>query len=460
MVPTRLSRWGHRWAQAVTLVILVNLVLVLFNLTYIPLRQIYLRYLPSVVRIYDPVKGIEPHPVTQSYLKAIAQVRSQVQQFGLESATTQAALTNLQQLSTPLVEENPFLGSGQAANFARLKRRMQQYTDTTSAQAAFDQFWQREYLSQIGWESVDEFLLTQIEPLLQQNYFRETLPTGQYIDEFWRLDLFFILFFGGELLLRTLIISRQRQDVSWSDALARRWYELPLLLPFWRWLRLLPAAVRLHRTQLFNVEDLLSQATHEPAAYLSDRVSKYLIVRLINQTQISVQEGNLLSGLKADPNRINIGDPEKFDRITDRLVQLIVLRVMPQVKPDLELLLRHSLQQALRGNELYDGLVQIPGFNALPQEAVEGIADYLAQATCDVLANSYSDYEGRILLDQLSQDFRHALGSELQTDTNSQELRLLLSDLLEELKINYIQGSQRHDPETTLQEVDTLHRTP
>lgn len=451
--------WKQTWARGVCFVILVNLVLVLFNSTYVPVRQLYLQYLPSIVRFYDPVKGIEPHPVTQSYLADVVALRSQVARSGLKSSATQSVLENLQRQSIALVEENPFLASGRVASFARLKRRMQGFTDSTSAQAAFAKFWQADYLNQVGWPQADRFLADEIEPLLRRNYFREILPTGQYVNEFWRIDLFFILFFGSELLLRTLIVSRSQLDTSWGDALARRWYELPLVLPFWQWLRILPAAVRLNRTGLINVEKLLNQATREPAAYLSDRVSKYLIVRLISQTQASVKDGTLLSAFGPQPGQSSIGAPDKVDQITDRIVQLVVMRVMPTVKPDLEDLLRHSLHRALAGSQIYDGLLQIPGIDVLPREALDSIADYLSQATCDVLADSYADEEGRVLVDQLSYDFRRALGKELQDSANSEELQSLLSDLLEEFKLNYIQQSQQNDPENTLQEVDSLHQT-
>lgn len=456
--PSRWQRWGRCWSQGITLVIVFNLVLVLFNLTYVPLRQLYLQYLPQVVQVYDPIKGIEPHPVTQSYLATMGQLRSQIAESGLTSATTQDTLAKLREYSVTLVDENPFLASGQITSFARLKRRMRRFTGAESAQLAFNQFWRADYLMQIGWPLANQFLQQEIAPLLQQNYFRETLPTGQYIDNFWRIDLFFIGIFGAELLLRTLAISRVREEVSWGDALARRWYELPLLLPFWRWLRLLPAAVRLHRTRLLNVEKLMGQITHEPAAYLADRVSKYVMVRLINQTQTSVRDGTLMATWNPD-SHTRIGDPDKLDRLSDRLLQLILLRVMPTIKPNLEELLRHSMQGALTRSQLYDGLRQLPGFATLPTEALDGVADYLAQATCDVLADSYTDQEGRMLLDHLSRDFRQALAAELREDANAAELQTLLFDLLEELKVNYVQRSEQYDPEATLQEVDELHES-
>jgi hypothetical protein len=450
--------WSLRWGRTVTLVICLNLLLVFFNLTYIPLRQIYLHYIPALVEVYDPVKAIEPQPVTEKYLSEIAAARSHIAQSGLTSETAQTSLARLRQQSATLIAENPFLASGRITVFARLKRRMGQFTGAESAEQAFQQFWQVDYLKSVGWPQANHFLQVKIVPLLQQNYFRETLPTGQFVDEFWRIDLIFILFLGGELLIRTFILSRIRQDVSWGAALARRWYELPLVLPFWRWLRFLPAAVRLHRTQLLDVEHLIGQVTYEPAAYLSDRVSKFALVRLINQTQTSIQQPGWLNGWSQNGRDEANSSLDKFDQITDRLLQLVALRVMPSLKPDLEQLLRHSLRQALVGSEFYSSLQQIPGVDAIPGEALDNLSKYLAQASCDVLANSYTDPASRVLLDQLNRDFRLTLGQELRSTTNSKELRHLLAELLEELKIAYIQRSEQDDPKTTLQEVDVLDK--
>jgi hypothetical protein len=450
--------WSRRWGRFVTLIIGLNLLLVFFNLTYIPLRQIYLNYVPALVERYDPVKAIEPQPVTEKYLTEIAAARSHISQSGLTSEATQISLADLRQQSKTLVAENPFLASGQVTAFARLKRHIQQFTGTQSAEQAFQQFWQADYLKTVGWPQADQFLQRKIVPLLEQNYFREALPTGQFVDEFWRIDLAFMLFFGTELLVRTFILSRVRQDISWGAALARRWYELPLVLPFWRWLRLLPAGIRLHRTQLLDVENLVGQVTHEPAAYLSDRVSKFALVRLINQTQASVQQPGWFNSWPQNAHGGGNGGLDKLDQITDRLLQLVALRVMPSVKPDLEQLLRHSLRQGLTGSELYSGLRQLPGVESLPEEALDNLSKYLAQASCDVLANSYTDPQSRVLLDQLNRDFRHTLGQELRSTTNSEELRQLLAELLEELKVNYIQRSEQDDPKTTLQEVDALDK--
>ncbi len=455
MQRNRLQRWAQFWNRGVTLIILVNLILVLFNMTYISLRGIYLDYLPFVVQHYDAMKGIEPHPVTQNYLDTVDQLRSQVAQTGVSSPETAEILADLRAQSENLITENPFLAADQTATFAKLNRRMRGYTQTLSAKSAFETFWQPDYLLDRGWGKINAFLREQIEPLLERNYFRETLPTGQFVDNLWYIDGFFMAFFAGELLLRTFIISRYRQELTWGDAIARRWYEVALVIPVWRWLRIIPAAVRLHRTGLINVERLLGQITHEPAAYLSERASKYLLVRLVNQTQDSVQKGTLFSD--SGENKIVVGDRNKLDRIIDQVIQITVLNVMPVIKPDVEQLLRYSMQGALTRTDLYSNLQQIPGFSAMPASALDSLSNYFAQATCDVLAESYTDEQGRELFEQLSRNFRYALAQELQVAPTASTMQTLLTDLLEELKVNYIQQSDLHDPELMLDQVERLH---
>ena len=58
--------WDFRliWDVLMVWVALTNLTLILFDLTYLMLRPYYLDFVPVVTRVYDPVKGITPHPLT------------------------------------------------------------------------------------------------------------------------------------------------------------------------------------------------------------------------------------------------------------------------------------------------------------------------------------------------------------------------------------------------------------
>lgn len=450
--------WGKRWHQFTALLAAANLLLVLFDLSYLPLRDVYLHHLPAIVRQYDPVKSIEPHTDTQRYLDTVAMLEQDLFRLELRSPPLRDRLADLRQQSRNLLTENPFSAANKFGTFAKLKRRMASHLNTPSAQQAFATFWSADYLERVGPQTALSFFQQKIEPLLAVNYFRTIDENGQFVDRFWHIDLYFILFFALEFLGRTFLASRRYDDLNWPDALLRRWYDALFLLPFWRWLRVIPLSVRLHKSGLANMERILAQATHEPAAYLADRVSMFLMVRLLNQTQEAVATGEAARMLLEPQNYVQVSEIDKIDAISDRLLQLAIYKVIPQVQPNLEALLRHSLRGAFKQSDFYQMLQQIPGLAALPAEVTEQLADYLAQATYDVLASSYADLEGRELFEHLANNFKRALKEELQDEATQQELQSLLADLLEELKLNYVRSSSDNNPEATLAEAEQLRQ--
>lgn len=272
----------------------------------------------------------------------------------------------------------------------------------------------------------------------------------------WQIDRCFAVFFGLEYLRETWLLSRQCSSLTWPQAMQRRWYNLLLLLPFWRWLRLIPAAVYVHRSGLVNVEAAITHITHEPIAYLADRVSMFMLVRLVNQTQDAVEQGDAARLLLQSENYIHVGGSDTLDAISDRLLQLTFGQVVPQLQPELEILLQQSLSSTIKGSDIYKTIEQVPGVSVLPLDLTNQLADTLAQSTYDVLTTSYQDPTNRQLFDQLAQSFKRVLRQELSQSSTQQELQHLLSDLLEELKLNYIQRSTQRDSEATLQEVNQL----
>ena len=444
------------WSKLVALMALANLLLVLFNVSYIPLRDVYLRELPSLVQIYDPIKSIEPHPDTTRYLNTVDLLTEQISETGLESSSTEKLLAQLRQQSSNLLAENPFSVANKFGTFAKLKRRMEYHLNTISAQEAFAQFWSKDYLSEVGLSGALTFFEQKIRPLLAVNYFRTVDENGQFMDQFWKLDLYFGIFFALEFLSRSLWTARRESGISWGDAMLRRWYDLLMLLPTWRWLRIIPVSVRLHQSRLINLERILAQVTHEPAAYLADRVSLFLLVRLINQTQEAVETGEVARAILEPEGYIQVSDINKVDAISDRILELAIYKVLPQIQPDVEALLRHSLKETLQQSDFYQGLQKLPGLKVLPVEVTEQLAEYLAQSVYEIVINSYSDLEGRELFDGLAQNFKEALRKELQNKDTKSELQILLSELLEEMKLNYVQNSVEKDAEATLSEAEQM----
>ncbi len=444
--------------RTIAIVAFLSLLLGLLNLSYIPLRDIYLRYFPSLVAQYDPVKGIEPHPQTQLYLATVDRLQEQIGTTGLTSPDAEKILQDLRQQSLELIEEDPFLVSGKLGSFAKIKRKIVDRTHASSAKQALIAFWSLDYLGDRNLNSELTFFDRQIRPTLYANYYRETDDNGQYIDNYWQIDLGFILFFGVDFIVRTFVLSRRIQKISWLDAMLRRWYDLFLLIPVWRWLRVIPVTIRLHRAQLIDLEYIIAQVTHEPAAYLSDRVSEFVAIRLLSQAQTSIEQGEVARALFQPQNQIRLNDVNEIEEITDRLLKLTIYQVLPQVQPELQSVLNYSLNSAFKESAFYDLLRQIPGVENLPQDGIESLSNYLSQTVCDVLADSYADEEGKQRFDRLASEFQKKLKQEIQEKETIEELQQLLTDLLEEVKLNYVRKSEKIDPEATLSEVDRLHQ--
>ena len=75
-----------------------------------------------------------------------------------------------------------------------------------------------------------------------------------------------------------------------------------------------------------------------------------------------------------------------------------------------------------------------------------------------VLADSYADDEAKQILEGFTDRFKGVLQRELQADATQSELKGLLTNLLEEVKVNYIQRTNQRDPKQTMSEVDQLNQ--
>ncbi len=442
---------GNWWKNFIAVVAVINLVLVLFDLSYIPLRDVYLKHIPAVTA-YDSVKSIEPHPVTQRYLNTVDILETHLQKSRLQANSTASIFASLRQQSIDILTENPFSSANKFSTFATLNRRMEYQMDTLSARKSFTEFWTQDYFNQVGSEEALSFFDSKIRPLLEVNYYRVIDENGQFIDRFWFIDLGFVIFFILELLARTFWVSRQQDNISWWDAILRNWYDGLYLLPIWQWLRVIPVAVKLHRSSYMNTERILEQVTYEPVVYLANRVSMFLMVRLINQTQEAIETGDAVSSLLQPKDYVKVGEVDNFDAITDRVLKLVIYRVLPEVQPDVEVFLQHSLKNSLKESDFYQVLKNIPGMNMIPAELSEQLADYIAETAYEILASSYADTQGRLLFENLTDNFRVALRKQLQDKQLQQELQPLISDLLEELKLNYIKRAKQENSEATLDE--------
>ncbi len=451
------------------LVAIGNLSLVLFDITYIPWRDFYFRQLPVITKIYDPFKGIQPHRDTQKYLETLEELKIQVVQTGLQSPQVAAKLQEINNLTAKMIDEDPFRVASKSGALEKIKDRMRDRAPNPqdSAKQSFTTFWSQNYLNKKGWQQEITWFDAKIKPLIATNYYRTMGENGDFTDNFWQIDLPFMALFAIEFLARTYFISRRHPSVNWRSAMLWRWYDIFLFLPFWRLLRVLPVIIRIHQAKMPDLQPIRTQISRGFVANFAQELTEVVVIGLINQMQQSITTGELARQLFQSPKHryLDINNINEIEAIATHLVQITVYKVLPQLQPDLEALLRYNIELFLKQSPLYQGWKQVPGLGNLPAQLAEQLVAELSKLVTLGPQDAYEAFKiasedpvGTKLSSQLVQHFGQALGAELQQQQTLQEIQLLLSDFLEEFKINYIQRLSDEDFEKILEQAKELQR--
>jgi hypothetical protein len=437
----------------------VNLCVILFDLSYVPWRDFYLRKLPQITKIYDPIKGIEPYRDTKNYLETVKALEEQVRQIGLQSPQVNSRLEEIRRLSNEMIDTNPFAGVNKSGTLEKIKNRIRDRISKKSAKQSFATFWSQPYLSQNGWDQEISFFNQRIRPLIASNYYRQIGENGEFVDNFWIIDLPFVILFGLELLGRTFFLRRQHPGLSWLEAVLWRWYDLFLLLPFWRYFRILPVIVRLDQAQLLNLHPVRQQINQGVVANFAEELTEIVVVRVINQVQGSIRRGELTRWLSQQENLrpyIDINNVNEVEAIAGLLVKTIVYQVLPDIQPAIVAILRHNIQTVFHQVPVYRNLQNLPGIGQAQTQLSEQLATQITTNLYKTLVSAVEDPVGAKLTSQLVQSFSDALGSEIKEKHILSEIQSLLFDFLEEIKLNYVQRFSQEDIDQIIEQTRKL----
>ncbi len=432
-----------------------------FDISYLYARDFYLQAIPSLTQLYDPIKGIKPHPSTRNYLQQVENLEAQVVASGLKSPEVENQLAQLSRLSTQIIEDNPFAVADKSSSLEKIQEEMRQRTGMNSARDALTEFWNPDYLEKAGWREEIGFWNSEILPLIQANYYRDINKYGKFIDYFWLIDLPFVLIFALNFLSRTFQTSRRNPQLNWLEAMLRRWYDIFLLLPFARWLRVFPVTVRLYQAELLNLDPFKAQINRDFAVGFAQEITEMVGIQVIEQMQNSIQKGDVARWLFQPESRrpyVQINNQSELQVITARLVKVSIYDVLPQIKPDITALIQHTIQSTLYETPVIGQLQQFPGLNKLPHQLVEQLAANLTKSAYATLVKALEDPVGGEVTTRLLKNFREALENELQKRHNLQELEQLFVDMLEEIKINYVKNIAEGGIEKTVEEVENIQR--
>ncbi|PSF38986.1 hypothetical protein C7H19_02730 [Aphanothece hegewaldii CCALA 016] len=495
--PKRKSRLNLWFEQIMVILILLNYLLVLFDLSYVPYHDFWqqgklqvvfqtpflninvpeqpIQVLPfNITNQYDWVKGIAPHRESVQYLAKVDELNNILnQQMDVYSADSQNLkklteeseyiFADLRTLSEEMIKQNPFEVANKTGTLERIKNRMRQHiyeTTQSSADTAFQIFWSRDHFINEGFRKELDFFEQEIRPLIQTNYFRPLGENGKPLNHFWLLDLPFITIFFLEFLMRSWIISRHYQGVTWFEAMLWRWYDIFLFLPILQPLRIIPLTIRLNQAKLINLQQLKRQASRGFVAILAEDLIPIVVIRVINQIQASISQGEIQKFLRQRRHQEHqINDYNEIAEIFKLFFQITVHKIIPKIKPDAEALLKYNFEKALAQSSMYQHLQLLPGMKNLENQIGEQFSTQLYQAFSETLIEmAKDDPKFNQLLEQLLQTFNQTMEIELQGQKSINQLETLVTEFLEEFKINYVKPLSAEDLEIILEQTRILRQ--
>lgn len=450
---------GWLWLERImALLALLNFLLVIFDLSYIPFRDMYLRSYPELTVWYgENFKGIEPDTFTEHYLATVVQLDEQVSQTGLTSPAAQEILADLRRQSEAMIDENPFQIAEKSGTLEQIKAKMRDRISTDSSQQAFNQFWSQPYLSNAGYAQELQFFNTEIRPLIETNYFRRIAFDGKPVNDFIRIDIWFIAIFAIDLLIRSFFLRRRYSNLTWRDAILWRWYDLLLLIPFssvrlptLRLIRIIPVAIRLDEARLVNLHPLRASISRFVISQVAIELTEVILVRVIDQMQNVIRSGEAKTWL-VDPHKqrqyIDINEVNELDVITQQLTTLLVNQVLPQIKPELDTVVNHSIQRTMNLAPGYESFRHLPGIGNLPNQISQRIVAQTSASLYHGLKNALENPQENPDMKALINKLTLTLRKEIQQDEAVDEIEAMTIALLEEIKINYIRRLSQEDYE-------------
>ncbi len=418
----------------------VNLLLVFFDATYLmrvpftglTMRDVYLTYGPPelhargddgeydpLLLIYDDVKGIKPHRFTVSYLDTVDRAEELLAAGDVRSAAP--VLDELRNLSAEMVNDDPFQIARKSGTLEMIKNRMRAHMDNESGKDSFREFWSVEHLTEERVVSEIAWFEAEIRPLMEQNYFRWIGEDGEPTDFFYRYDLWFVLFFLVDFLVRWVHAIATKRYRLWYVFVVRHWYELFLLIPvqhaaWFRMLRVIPFLYRMGDNGFLPDSGLAPQIIHENAGIIAEEISGMVLLNILRQSKGIVENRGLKEILTASEE----GVLDEVQEFLESQTELISKKVVPQIQPQVSDLVAMSIDASMQ--------------KELNSPLAVALKPVLANVHAHVrmgLESSMNSPEGVKRLSEIQRTFVHVLMEELAKEENIAVMERNIAKLLE-----------------------------
>jgi hypothetical protein len=398
------------WDLFMVWVVIINLTLILFDLSYLWLRPVYFRYVPIMTRIYDPVLGIEPHPLTEDLIEK-AQFTEELLRLDPQSGKLDASLQELQNTTLRVFVENPFERSGQTKNLLALKEATARETGHPATDLR-----NPEVLREIArdyWSGPPELLSYRLaefdrnmRPLLAVNYHRGYDLDGRLVDHFWKIDLPFLVLFWIEFMTRWFLAVRRRTYARWYFFPIFYWYDLLSLIPVTalrplRLLRIVSIYMRLRQSELSRVgKDFLSRGVAYISNIITEEVSDRVAVRILDEYREEIVDGThvRIARSTVEPRR------EEIERVLVGQIRAILTdeETIERFRHLLQLNLANAVEES-------ESLRSLPLPHVVVKPVVSTVGEVILDTTLETISTTLDSVDGQEAVQALADSILEAV---------------------------------------------------
>lgn len=422
------------WDVFMVWVAVINLWMIVFDLSYLWLRPYYVQYLPVVPKVYDRVKGITPDPVTEDLLETIGNTRTLLREE-LVSDEVPARVEKLRNLTAKLFLENPFERSGLDEEFKAVLESLARMGGVRAGSLRLGA--SKDFLRQLWPDENQElrYRLDHLDPrfarLLRITYDREYGLGGRLVDHFWILDLPFLALFWVEFLFRWIRAVRRHEHARWFFFPIFNWYDVLGLIPMaffrpFRLLRMVSVYMRLRESELSGIgKDFVSQTVEYFSNILTEEVSDRVAIRILSEFEEEILDGThmRIAAAVLEPRR---------KRITEVLAaRVAAVLESARVLEDFRHLAKLNLDRAIEDSK---SLASIPLPQVVLRPLIQSIGNLVLDTTVETLASTLSSAEGREALEDLVEALEFDLLDDAALDEIDQVVREVSVEVIEKMK--------------------------
>jgi hypothetical protein len=243
-----------------------------------------------------------------------------------------------------------------------------------------------------------------------------------------------------------------------------RWYDVFFFLPFWRWLRVIPTAIRLQQSRLLPLNlgnKIQKQISQGIVAGIAEDVTEVVTIRIINQLQLSIRQGDIsrLLSTRSKNQYIDINNTNETVEIIRILANTMVDNVLPKIQPEAEALLQYTLEKTIKQTSAYKGFSILPGGKTAVSRLTKQLVTQTYQGFAATLkAVLEEDKKFEQLLESLFENVNKSFVREIKAQQSLNRIETLLIDLLEEIKINYVERLSLEDVEQVLEQTRSIRQ--